>query len=586
MSFDYDQLKSKEGSDGSFWASYSDLFMVLSLVFLLLYVVAGLRAGTNGVVQKLEYEKLKKENADYKEQIRAYNTLKDDYLSAGATESETKTYEKLMSKLKLLQDEAKVEKENLTKAAKENAEKEEALNQYQQIVRNIINTNMLSAARMKRKSRVIKKIDSDLQTKKVEIKELNQVVARKEKEIENRESEIESINKTLDKTVAKLEKSFKEKKLTKRMMQKKISRLKLRASKKVEAIQAKSEKIKNELKTAQSELSKAQEDINSKDSQIENQFREIASLSQEKREKESQIKSLKNNFEKQRSQAQKAFQAKLQKANMSARQKDSEIKKFRKEMAGEKAAFESKLAGIENEIESKEKALGQAKSEAKAAKGAARSAKLAAGEAKEKAEALGKDLKKANEIINAKKRLIEKITRNLNKAGLKASVDAKTGDVVLAFGREYFDTGKANLKPNMKKMLEKFMPVYSKSLLSDSETAKKIKSVEVVGFASPTYKGKYVDPVSLKAGDRKAAGYNLDLSYYRARAIYEHIFDKQKMKYRYQKDLLPLVKVVGRSYFAEGADRKLASQMSQREYCAKYDCKKAQKVIIKFDLGN
>jgi outer membrane protein OmpA-like peptidoglycan-associated protein len=586
MSFDYDQLKSKEGSDGSFWASYSDLFMVLSLVFLLLYVVSGLRSGTNGVMQQLEFEKLKQENADYKEQIKAYNTLKEDYLTQGATKSETETYDKLMSKLELLQSEAKDEKNNLTKAAKENAEKEEALNQYQQIVRNIINTNMLSAARMKRKTKVIKKIDQDLELTKVEVKELNKTVALKEQEIEKREKDIEWVQDNLEKTVAKLEKSFKDKKLTKRMMQKKISRLKLKASQKVDRIQAKSDKIKSELESAQSKLTQANETIDSKDSTIATQSREIAGLAQEQREAEDQIENLKESFESQRDKAQKAFKAKLQSSEMSAREKDKQINEFRDKMAGEKAQFESKLSGLEGEIEKKSEALGQAKAEAEAALGEAESAKNAAGLAEAKANALGKDLKEAKAIINAKKKLIGKIADNLKKAGLNASVDKKTGDVVLAFGKEYFDTGKANLKPSMREMLEKFMPVYSKSLLSDKETAKKIKSVEVIGFASPTYKGKYVDPVSLKAGDRKAAGYNLDLSYYRARAIYEHIFDKTKMKYQYQKDLLPLVKVVGRSYFAQGADRNIASKMSQEEYCSKFDCKKAQKVIIKFDIGN
>jgi len=586
MSFDYDQLKSKEGSDGSFWASYSDLFMVLSLVFLLLYVVSGLRAGTNGVVQKLEFEKLKQENADYKEQIRAYNTLKDDYLTQGATKSETKTYEKLMGKLELLQSEAKEEKENLTKAAKENAEKEKALNQYQQLVRNIINTNMLSAARMKRKSKVIKKIDKDLEGKKKEVKKLNATVAQKEAEIAKKEKDIEWVKNNLNKTVAKLEKSYKDKKLTKRMMQKKISRLKLKASQKMDRIQARSDKIKSELESAQVKLSSAQQALEVKDSTIAAQSQEIAGLAQEKRETESQIENLKKTFESERDRAQRQFKSKLQSANMTARQKDKEINEFRQKMAGEKAEFESKLASLEGEVQEKEQALGQAQSEAKAAKGEAASARNLASLAEAKASALGKDLKAAKERLNAKKKLIGKIAKNLEKAGLKASVDKKTGDVVLAFGKEYFDTGKANLKPNMRQMLEKFMPVYSKSLLSDKETAKKIKSVEVVGFASPTYKGKYVDPVSLKAGDRKAAGYNLDLSYYRARAIYEHIFDKEKMKYQYQKDLLPLVKVVGRSYFAEGADRNVASKMSQKEYCSKYDCKKAQKVIIKFDLGD
>ena len=68
-------------------------------------------------------------------------------------------------------------------------------------------------------------------------------------------------------------------------------------------------------------------------------------------------------------------------------------------------------------------------------------------------------------------------------------------------------------------------PITTKT--SDKETADKVKSVELIGFASPTYRGKYVDPDSLRAGDREAANYNLDLSYYRARSIYEYIFDKK-----------------------------------------------------------
>ena len=96
-----------------------------------------------------------------------------------------------------------------------------------------------------------------------------------------------------------------------------------------------------------------------------------------------------------------------------------------------------------------------------------------------------------------------------------------------------------------------------------------------------------MNPVSLKAEDRQAVNYNLDLSYYRARSIFDHIFDTEKMKYKHQKDLLPRVKVTGRSFLAGQVDRELASQgMTQAEYCKRYDCKKEQRVIIRFDLGN
>ena len=77
---------------------------------------------------------------------------------------------------------------------------------------------------------------------------------------------------------------------------------------------------------------------------------------------------------------------------------------------------------------------------------------------------------------------------------MKAEVDMGTGDVLLSFGDQYFNTGQANLKPKMEKILEQAMPAYSSSLFENPKVANKIQSVEIVGFASPTYKGKYVNP--------------------------------------------------------------------------------------------
>ena len=79
MAFDYDKIKKKE-EGGSQWTSYSDLFMVLSVVFLLLYVVSSLRNGTYGIQKYVELNNIQKENEDLKQQLEVYNTLKDDYL--------------------------------------------------------------------------------------------------------------------------------------------------------------------------------------------------------------------------------------------------------------------------------------------------------------------------------------------------------------------------------------------------------------------------------------------------------------------------------------------------------------------------
>ena len=55
MSFDYEKLKSKsDAGSGEHWTSNSDLFMVLSVVFLLLYVVASVKNGASAINKAIQ----------------------------------------------------------------------------------------------------------------------------------------------------------------------------------------------------------------------------------------------------------------------------------------------------------------------------------------------------------------------------------------------------------------------------------------------------------------------------------------------------------------------------------------------------
>ncbi len=95
-------------------------------------------------------------------------------------------------------------------------------------------------------------------------------------------------------------------------------------------------------------------------------------------------------------------------------------------------------------------------------------------------------------------------------------MNGKTGEVTLDFGDEYFDTGSTTLKPRMRDTLDKFIPAYANSLFQIQKSRIKSESVEVIGFASSTYKGKYVNPKSVDADDKEALEYNLKLSFGRA----------------------------------------------------------------------
>jgi len=193
-------------------------------------------------------------------------------------------------------------------------------------------------------------------------------------------------------------------------------------------------------------------------------------------------------------------------------------------------------------------------------------------------------LAKAKEEIDARKEVAAEIQKEFAKAGVKAEVDGGTGEVVLDFGDAYFESGSAELNQKMTEVLDKAMPSYAKSLFGNPKVANKISNVEIIGFASPTYKGRFIDPSSSKPEDRQALKYNMDLSYQRANAIFHNLVDRKGAKdFQYQDRLQPLMKVSGRS-FLEVMDVKDRKPASAADFCRLNDCKKAQRVIIRFSM--
>ncbi|RME16007.1 MAG: hypothetical protein D6797_05460, partial [Bdellovibrio sp.] len=375
---------------------------------------------------------------------------------------------------------AKKEKEKLRLQALENEKKEFALNKYQQLIRNIINTNLLSKAKIRKK-------------------------------------------------------------------QKQIAALKAKTAKELKKLRVQRAKVEARLEKTKSDLSLAQRALSIEERKKEELISQLKSLKQQYKE---QKEKLKEELENRQKELRAQYEQKLKRQKLSALQKAKALKKYREQMRKVEEQYKKKVGSLSKKISESER-----------------------------------ELKRAQFNLNARKRLAQRIKKNFQKAGIKAKVDPKTGDVILTFGDEYFDMGKANLKPKMKKILEKSIPIYAKSLFEDKEVAKKLSYVEIVGFASPTYKGKFVDPQSIKPEHQEAVKYNLDLSYKRARSIFEYIFDTKKMKFGWQKKLRKMVKVSGQGFLSEDPkERAMAEEMSAKEYCKKFDCKKAQRVIIKFDL--
>ena len=569
MGLDYKKKHSHGGGDSeSFWTSYSDLFLGLSSIFLMLYVVASLRTGTDTVRVMTDNQNLKVEVQELKNTLKTYENMKQNYMQQQASKTEVDEYNELMDKLTLLQSDAKDEKDKLRKDALENEKKEMALNKYQHLIKNIINANKLAKVKIENRNDIIVEREDDIKQKQGQISGLNSNINNLQGNLKQKEQEISQVNESLAKKMQELNYSLKKAKINQKVYQAKVKKLRDEAAQDLQNLQTEKQQVaanlnnmqrqlastKNELDSKQSELSQKQNQLVQTQTELENKGEEVSTLKNKlgsvQQETQAKIDSLKGQYAKERSAERDRFKSELAKQkNLSA----AEIARKEGEFNQKVADKERKLAGEINGL------MGQLKTSES-------------------------NLAKANAELSARKNIAQEINKNFKSAGIKADIDMESGDVVLDFGQAYFEVNSANLKNEMRDVLEKAMPVYSKALFGNPKTANMINAVEVIGFASPTYQGRVVDPYSNKPQDLEAIKYNMDLSYRRARSIFNYILDEKAMNFTHREQLVPSLKVAGRSFLdLMKQDRSIASA---EEYCKKHDCKKSQRVIIRFNVDN
>ena len=262
-----------------------------------------------------------------------------------------------------------------------------------------------------------------------------------------------------------------------------------------------------------------------------------------------QAAKIKGDFENQRASDRAAFDAEMNRQKLSAAERASKEAAYRAGIAKKERELGDKISGLKGQLAGSES-----------------------------------ELAKVRAINDAKKNVAKEIMQGFAKAGIKAEIDGETGDVTLDFGDHYFDSGNSKIKPEMAKILQKALPIYAKSLMENKKIAGKISAIEIIGFASPTYQGRFIDPNSMSADDKKAVEYNLDLSYQRAKSIFQYVFNQDKMEFNHQKEIRHLVKVSGKSFFEAAKISRDVASANAKDFCKKYDCKKSQRVLIKFNV--
>lgn len=614
MSFHYNKNGS-HGQSESFWTSNSDLFLGLSSIFLLLYVVSSLRSGADGMNNATENKKLKVQIQDMQEQLKIYESTKTQYLQSQASKSEKDEYAELMDKLSLLQEEAKNEKENLTKQAQENAKKEVALNKYQQMVRNVINSNTLAKTKISNRNEVIDEQDQVIEEKNETITEqtqkisgLNQDIAQKNNQLKSKDAQIDQINDAMEDKMAELQRSYKQQKMTQKAYQAKMKQLELEADNKILAIEKQKDAIEQQKRLTQQQLAQAKNVLDTTKAQLAQTETQLAQTADQldqttdKLQDTSQaLNQTKDQLDQTADQLQNTNQA-LNQTKGALDQKAKEVSNLQGQLGAAAAETKAKMDALQGKFAADQAAAKAAFDKALRDQKGLSDAEIAkregqfkaAAQAREKAmqgqlAGLAGQLKNTEGQLNAvkaelaaRKAIAGEIKKGFDKMGIKADIDLESGDVLLDFGQAYFDSDSANLKEDMRNVLRKAMPVYSKSLFGNPTVSSQISAVEVIGFASPTYKGKFVDPNSSKPADREALKYNMDLSYKRAKSIFNYILDEKEMDFEHRQNLVPNLKVSGRSFLdLMKMDRNVASA---QEYCQRNDCKKSQRVIIRFSM--
>lgn len=610
MSFDYKKSASHGNSD-SFWTSYSDLFLGLSTIFLLLYVTASLRTGTDAIKAQVDNRKLTMEVEELKSQLVMYENVKSNYMEKNATEGEQQEYQELMDKLTLLQEEAKDDSDRLAKQALENERKAAALNKYQQMVRNMINANKVAKTKVLARNDIIDEQDTTIDEQKKDISTLQNDVAQKKAMIEQNQKQINNARAALAKKKQDLLAAYKANEMTKQAYEEKAKQIQAQGDEKIKKLvdvnhkfSAQLNKLSSELKGTQAALEGTQNQL--KGTEAELQAKQAALTEKQKAllEKQAALQGTQAALQGTKAQLQ-GTQAELAGTRDALSAKDAEARDLQGKLhatAGEAAGLKAKIAGMRAAYD-KEVGDARAALDAEIRKGkmgeaerARREGELRNQMAAKERELAGKigalqgqlgdmsgQLAKAREEMDARRGIAREIQKGFAAAGIKADVDMQTGEVVLDFGDHYFDSDSANLNDAMKDIIERAMPVYSRSLFGNPKVAGKISTVEVVGFASPTYKGKFVDPRSNKHEDKMALKYNMDLSYRRANSIFNYLVEGKGPEFEHQKNLLALMKVSGRS-FLEVMKVQNRGPASAAEFCKVNDCKKAQRVIVRFSM--
>lgn len=476
------------------FGSYSDLFMVMAFVFLLMYVISTLN---NGITLIQEKHKSQQARAELQTKVARYEQDVEQALN----ESQKIEYQEVKAGLERLQAEAREARLAQERQAKLALEKEKELVKFQESVTTMAVIQARANRELRLQQNTISKTNNELQ-------ERNRQIASLEEDLTEKSGALTQLTQ--------------------------------------------------EIATRESEIQK-----------IQNRVKELSSSEVIAKKQNHELKVLKKDLERKEQEL------------AAARETESTLAREKEQLASLTKAELEKAQAEKNALA--EKTQAEKESLAQAAREALEKLKQ---EKNQELSNLQEKYRKATEGL--RKEIAGSLAAKLKEKGIMADVNKSTGDVTVRFTNAYFEYNSSVLKEEMKKELESFIPIYAQSLFENKKFAASISSVEIVGSASPSFKGQYVNPRALASEEEKnAMNYNLDLSYRRAKKIFEHAFLSKSFDYDHKGEMIPLIKVTGTGYLQamdELTELPVDKQDKKKGFCGQFDCQAFQKVTLRFNL--
>ena len=121
-------------------------------------------------------------------------------------------------------------------------------------------------------------------------------------------------------------------------------------------------------------------------------------------------------------------------------------------------------------------------------------------------------------LLGVKAEIIQELSSELNRNGIRVTVDTQTGAIVLPSSM-MFNSGKSDLSDEGQRFLDSFLPVYLNVLLSE-RFSDYVAEIVIEGHTDSTPVGRYAD----------AYLGNLGLSLQRAQAVADYVLDPAYMR--------------------------------------------------------